>query len=276
MAKIFKKGSQAAKDHMAKVRAAKKVSGLPSKIVKQKGSSNTVRDKLLKALPPGIRKSKKSGNYYNEVRKNRSDKPGTLTGLIGMFFDPAIIKSLDDLKQEYKKLAMKFHPDKGGTTEQMQRINAEYEKMRDSILRGSKMSDAEQKNEIEIDETIRKIIDTIIVIPGLNIELIGKWLWVSGTTYPVRMELSKAGLEFIRKAGAPYYVYKGAESKSRGKMTIDEIRKKYGSQKFDNKPPKSIKGVENIRIPLTARKKLLSNLKKLTLLINKRYLYTNK
>lgn len=76
MAKIFKKGSQAAKDHMAQVRAAKKVSGPPAKIVKQKGSSNTVRDKLLKALPPGIRKSKKSGSYYSEVRKNRSDKPG--------------------------------------------------------------------------------------------------------------------------------------------------------------------------------------------------------
>lgn len=276
MAKIFKKGSQAAKDHMAKVRAAKKVSGVPAKIVKQKGTSNEAKDKLLYALPPGIRKSKKTGNFYSEVRKNRSDKPGQLTGLIGSYFDPNIIKSLDDLKQEYKRLALKYHPDRGGTTEQMQTINAEYEKLRNTILRGSKMSDAEQKNEIEIDETIRKIIDTIIIIPGINIELIGKWIWVSGNTYPVRTELSKAGLEFIKKAGKGYWIYKGAESKSRGKMDIDEIRKKYGSQKFDNKPPKSIEGVENIRIPLTARKKLLSNLKKLTLLINKRYLYTNK
>jgi hypothetical protein len=276
MAKIFKKGSQAAKDHMAKVRAAKKVSGLPAKIVKQKGSSNTVRDKLLKALPPGIRKSKKSGNYYSEVRKNRSDKPGTLTGLIGSFFDPAIIKSLDDLKQEYKKLAMKFHPDKGGTTEQMQRINAEYEKMRNSILRGSKMSDSEQKNEIEIDETIRSIIDVLILIPGVDIELIGKWIWVSGNTYPVRIELKNAGLVFIKKAGVPYWVYKGVESSSRGKTDIEDIRKKYGSHKFDMKPPKSIKGIKKTSIPGILRKKLQSNLKKLTLLINKRYLYTNK
>lgn len=274
MVKKFKKGSKAAKDYMAKVRAGKKISGTKKKsTVKQTGTSNIVRDKLLKAKPPGTRKSK-SGHYYTETRKNRSDKPGSLTGLIGSYFDPAVLKSLDDLKQEYKRLAMKYHPDRGGTTEQMQRINAEYEKMRNTILRGSKMSDSEQKNEIEIDETIRSIIDVLILIPGVDIELIGKWIWVSGNTYPVRVELKNAGLVFIKKAGVPYWVYKGVESSSRGKTDIDDIRKKYGSHKFDMKPPKSIKGIKKTSIPGMLRKKLQSNLKKLTRLMNKRYIYT--
>jgi len=101
MAKIFKKGSQAAKDHMAKVRAAKKISGT-SKKVKQKGTSNTLKDKMYSALPPGIRKSKTSGKFYSEVRKNRSDAPGKLTGVDSS--DPFILKSIEDLKSEYKRL----------------------------------------------------------------------------------------------------------------------------------------------------------------------------
>jgi hypothetical protein len=101
MAKIFKKGSQAARDHMAKVRAAKKISGTKKKpTVKQSGSSNIVKDKIFKAKPPGKRKSA-SGKVYSEVRKNRTDAPGKLTGINS---DPFILKALDDLKNEYKRL----------------------------------------------------------------------------------------------------------------------------------------------------------------------------
>jgi hypothetical protein len=108
----FKKGSAAAKAHMAKVRAAK-VSGpkkkvsknqlsifdqvptkkkaapkkaavkkaAPKKVVaKQKGSSIKKYDKLRQALPPGIRISQKTGKPYKEVRANRSDK-GVLLGI---------------------------------------------------------------------------------------------------------------------------------------------------------------------------------------------------
>lgn len=35
-------------------------------------------------------------------------------------------KTLNELKKVYKDLAMKHHPDRGGSTEIMQAINAEY------------------------------------------------------------------------------------------------------------------------------------------------------
>jgi hypothetical protein len=47
---------------------------------KQTGSSNIEIDKKKKALAPGKRKSDSGGTYY-EYRKNRSDKPGSLTGV---------------------------------------------------------------------------------------------------------------------------------------------------------------------------------------------------
>ena len=36
-------------------------------------------------------------------------------------------KTLDELKKEYRRLAMIHHPDVGGTVEAMQAINAEFE-----------------------------------------------------------------------------------------------------------------------------------------------------
>ncbi|WP_370527002.1 J domain-containing protein [Thermoactinomyces sp. CICC 23799] len=38
------------------------------------------------------------------------------------------VQSLDDLKQQFKKLAKKYHPDvQGGSNEIMKQVNAEYE-----------------------------------------------------------------------------------------------------------------------------------------------------
>jgi len=106
MAKIFKKGSQAARDHMAKVRAAKKISGTKKKPpVKQRGTSNIVKDKSLKAKPPGTRKSK-SGLYYTETRKNRSDVKGKLLG-IGDISLNAIGAELYELEARINGLKLK-------------------------------------------------------------------------------------------------------------------------------------------------------------------------
>ena len=37
------------------------------------------------------------------------------------------VNSIDDLKHQYKNLAKKYHPDRGGNTEIMKIINLEYE-----------------------------------------------------------------------------------------------------------------------------------------------------
>lgn len=43
------------------------------------------------------------------------------------FFDN--VKTIEELKRQYKTLAFKHHPDRGGKVEDMQRINAEYDEL---------------------------------------------------------------------------------------------------------------------------------------------------
>jgi hypothetical protein len=158
------------------------------------------------------------------------------------FFDESTIKTLDDLKKQYFKLAKIYHPDKGGSTQDFQALQNEYEKLVKQVLKGSNLSEEQQKNEIEIDEALRAALDSIMHL-DVNIEIIGKWIWISGNTFPVKDTLKAAGFNFIKKAGAPYWIFKGEESKGRGKMSLEEIRKLYGSKEIKNKKRGEINGV---------------------------------
>ena len=78
MAKLVK-GSKAAREFMAKIRAKKKGVGKTTR-KKQTGTSNKAIDKKIQALPTGKRISKDSNKVYYERRANRSDK-GKLLGI---------------------------------------------------------------------------------------------------------------------------------------------------------------------------------------------------
>ena len=193
------------------------------------------------------------------------------TTIISGLFDTKTINDLDDLKQEYRKLANKYHPDKGGTTAQFQELQNEYEKLRNKILSGSSLSEAEKENEIVIDEALRAAINAIITLEGINIELIGKWIWVSGNTFPVYPQIKAAGFEFIKKKNVPYWIYKGVESKSRGGTDMADIVKKYGSKpiKPTGSSGKKLSGVKTT-VSATQKSKLKTALNKLVKAMNKR------
>lgn len=203
----------------------------------------------------------------NRAPKNSLRKPGTFYSFntLAGLFDTSVIKDIDQLKKQYFQLAKKYHPDAGGTTAQFQNLQAEYEKLLNNLLRGSNLTQEQKENEIVIDKAIRDVIDALINIEDINIELIGKWLWITGNTYPVRQSLKSAGLIFIKKEGKPYWVYKGVESAGRGKTAMEDIKRKYGV--FEIKPP-TTKKIGSI--PKVNKIKLKAGLKRLTKALNKR------
>jgi hypothetical protein len=155
------------------------------------------------------------------------------------FFDESTIKTLDDLKKQYFKLAKIYHPDKGGSTQDFQALQNEYEKLVKQVLKGSNLSEEQQENEIEIDEALRTALDSIIHL-DVNIEIIGKWIWISGNTFPVKETLKAAGFVPRKKGNLFFWVFIGEQSKGRGNMTIEEIRKLYGSKEVKRNKIKNI------------------------------------
>jgi len=281
----LKKGSKEAKAFMAKIRAAK---GKPKKKVNgwNKGGTFIIESNekkpvnAKKVIKVTRRKVVKAGTFKNFTRvgythkdtKSHNVNIRVLSGLsrkIAGLFDIKTITDLDSLKQEYRKLALIYHPDKGGTTAQFQELQNEYDKLRDKILSGSTLSEEEKENEIVIDEAIRNAINAVINLEGINIQLIGKWVWCSGLTYPVRTVFSSAGFKPIKKDNIFYWVYKGVESKSRGGTDFNDIVKKYGSTPIKPKGGGKLNGI-NKTITLTQKRKLKAALLKLKKAINKR------
>jgi hypothetical protein len=142
--------------------------------------------------------------------------------------------TIEEVKATYKQLAKQHHPDCGGDTATMQAINTEYAFACAKILKGENLSSEETDEQIRLSEEYRKVIEQIINLPGITIEIVGHWIWVTGSTYPVKKQLKEAGLFFAPKKTAWYYRAEEYKTKG-GKKTLDEIRDKYGSETINKR-----------------------------------------
>lgn len=147
------------------------------------------------------------------------------------------VKTLEELRKEYHSLAMKFHPDReGGDTKTMQAINAQYEKLTKKLINAHEdYSDDRKDWEMHVSEELMIKIGKIIHLQGVNIELIGSWLWLSGNTYAVREILKAEGFKFSPPKCA-WYFHSGEYIKRNNTLhSMDELRNLWGHQEIESK-----------------------------------------
>lgn len=141
-------------------------------------------------------------------------------------------KTLEELKQQWKKLCLKHHPDLGGSNEAMKEINADYERLF-KLLEQGLSTEEKNKNYHTLEDGYREQVLKILFLPDIVIELIGSWLWVSGKTYTVAQQLRDA--EFTWSKSKKMWYWSNAPKKRfyKGNTPINEIRNKYGSETID-------------------------------------------
>lgn len=105
----------------------------------------------------------------------------------------AHINTLDELKKEYRRLVMLHHPDRGGDTATMQAINAEYAERHEALKNAWNNTHDADHQCTETPEEFRHIVEALLNLGGLDIELCGSWLWISGNTLEHKDALKAAG-----------------------------------------------------------------------------------
>ena len=113
------------------------------------------------------------------------------------------VNTLEELRKQYKDLLKKFHPDNAnGSTEATQEINAEYDKLFKVLKNRHESTSADSKDgnqseynqnmyDWENDKALREILEKIINFDGIEIEIVGQWIWISGNTYGYKKELKE-------------------------------------------------------------------------------------
>ena len=144
--------------------------------------------------------------------------------------------TLEELKAQYKKLAFAHHPDLGGSNEDMKEINAEYEWLCKELATVHKNAEGKIYHspayKTEAPREFIEIIEELIHMAGVEVELCGSWLWVSGNTKEHKEKLKTMKFRWSSNKSAWYYHRGEFHKKGERLLTMDEIRGMYGSERF--------------------------------------------
>lgn len=148
--------------------------------------------------------------------------------------------TLEELKKQYKQLAIEHHPDMGGNESDMKEINAEYDTLFSKLKNVHKNAAGETyTSKTETKETaneFKDIISKLINLAGIKIEICSSWLWISGNTYPHRKALKELHFRFSKSKTAWYYHTEDYKKTSKRTYSLDEIRDLYGSEAITKEP----------------------------------------
>lgn len=151
-------------------------------------------------------------------------------------------KTIEEGKALYRELCKQHHPDLGGDLRTMQEINAQwaafqasgakadgYRRQQDAHAENRK-SAADYHDLEEVAEVLRVKIEFALNLSGVDVELMGFWVWLTGNTKEHKEAIKAQGFKWAREKEAWYFA--GVPSFNRERRSLDEIRSMHGSQKF--------------------------------------------
>lgn len=147
-------------------------------------------------------------------------------------------RSLEELRKQYKELLKRFHPDNpGGSTAACQEINSEYSRLFEHLKnRRESGNGAEKANfDINLDRALREMLLKVVNLDGLQIEICGSWIWLSGNTYPRKSTLKALGFSWA--SNKKMWCWHDVEyvKRTHKAVSMDFIREKYGSMEVETK-----------------------------------------
>lgn len=163
------------------------------------------------------------------------------------YFDLEKIDSVETLRNEFKKLCFKLHPDKGGNETDFKNMQNEFESCL-KFFSGKKTktqseTQSEQKEGFnytynsEFEKNLMNVIINLVNYLDLTLEVCGSWLWVTGDTKKHKDLLKSLNCRYHAKKTCWFFCdYDESKKTFRSKeLDMNEIRLKHGSKVVKSK-----------------------------------------
>lgn len=151
------------------------------------------------------------------------------------FFEESKIETLEDLKKQYRSLMLKWHPDRNlnnqeEATANSKIINNEYEYLFNKYKNIHKNNKNEfyEKETTEMASEFQEIINQLIKYKNITIEIIGSWLWVSGSTYEIKEVLKSLDFKFSKQKKSWYFHFNEWHSSGVHFQTLEDLKGFWG------------------------------------------------
>ena len=136
--------------------------------------------------------------------------------------------TLDEIKKTYRQAASKYHPDHNPAgLEMMKLINAAYDMLREAGE--EQLNQFDHQSSRDYGAAFNDALNAILGL-GLEIEICGTWIWVSGDTRPHKDTLKAAHYLWSPKKLRWYFRPENQKSRNRHSWEMDKIRTVHGSQ----------------------------------------------
>jgi len=133
------------------------------------------------------------------------------------------------IKAAYRKASAKYHPDRNPAgLEMMKAVNIAY-KFLTKIEYNGQFRPINETVNTDFGDMLNDAINAAINLSGVNIEICGARVWLTGNTKQHKDAIKEAGYKWARKKQAWYFRPSDYKSRNKRSWDMDKIRDKYGS-----------------------------------------------
>ena len=143
-------------------------------------------------------------------------------------------QTLDQAKNEFRKLCLILHPDKGGNASEFIEMYKQFKAFKPTVKN-------DKENEPFDASQFYDLIQNFGNFEGLNISFVGSFIWIEGNTMLYKDKLKSLQLQGYKSAmwakvkKAWYYAPLEYKRKSGKTYELSEIKQKYGCNTFATK-----------------------------------------